>query len=34
LINYAFVDILHKALTDMEALHEQGIKVDMEGEHG
>jgi hypothetical protein len=33
LINYAFVDILHKALTDMEALHEQGIQVDMEGEH-
>ena len=33
LINYAFVDILRKALTDDKALQEQGLEVKMEGEH-
>lgn len=33
LINYAFVDILRKALNEDKALYEQGLEVKMEGEH-
>jgi hypothetical protein len=32
LINYAFNDILSKGLTDIEALHKQGVEVKLEGE--
>jgi len=33
LISYAVNDILRKALSDAEALQEQGIEVSMEDEH-